>query len=243
MKKLKPIDYNNQRIITTTLIAESYSTTVDTIIKNFNRNKIKYQEGKHYYLLQGKELKEFKATGQIDLSPCINKLYLWTEKGALLHAKSLNTDKAWEVYDMLVEHYFRQPINSLSPMEMLKLQFQVIEEHGEQIKEVVADVKDFKENSPLFNVECDELIRTVKSVGTRVLGGKGSKAYNDKSLRAKVYADIHAEIRRQFQVRSYKAIKRCNLDKAICLLNNYKLPIALKEEVILLNNQTYMEVS
>lgn len=34
-------------------------------------------------------------------------LYLWTEKGALLHAKSLNTDKAWEVYDYLVDYYFR----------------------------------------------------------------------------------------------------------------------------------------
>ncbi len=28
-------------------------------------------------------------------------------KGALLHAKSLNTDKAWEVYDWLVDFYFR----------------------------------------------------------------------------------------------------------------------------------------
>lgn len=34
-------------------------------------------------------------------------IYLWTEKGALLHAKSLNTDKAWEVYDYLVDFYFR----------------------------------------------------------------------------------------------------------------------------------------
>lgn len=34
-------------------------------------------------------------------------LYFWTEKGALLHAKSLNTDKAWEVYDYLVDFYFR----------------------------------------------------------------------------------------------------------------------------------------
>lgn len=33
--------------------------------------------------------------------------YLWTEKGALLHAKSLNTDKAWDVYDYLVDFYFR----------------------------------------------------------------------------------------------------------------------------------------
>lgn len=31
--------------------------------------------------------------------------YLWTEKGALLHAKSLNTDKAWEAYEYLVDFY------------------------------------------------------------------------------------------------------------------------------------------
>ncbi|MDR1208858.1 MAG: hypothetical protein LBK41_00865 [Clostridiales bacterium] len=41
------------------------------------------------------------------MSSKLNKLYLWTERGALLHAKSLNTDKAWEVYDRLVETYFR----------------------------------------------------------------------------------------------------------------------------------------
>lgn len=37
----------------------------------------------------------------------VSILYLWTEKGALLHAKSLNTDRAWEVYDYLVDFYFR----------------------------------------------------------------------------------------------------------------------------------------
>lgn len=31
--------------------------------------------------------------------------YLWTEKGALLHVKSPNTDKAWKVYDYLVDFY------------------------------------------------------------------------------------------------------------------------------------------
>ena len=36
----------------------------------------------------------------------VRTLYLWTEKGALLHAKSLNTDKAWEAYEFLVDTYF-----------------------------------------------------------------------------------------------------------------------------------------
>nr|WP_019292877.1 hypothetical protein [Lactococcus petauri] len=36
-----------------------------------------------------------------------NQLYLWTEKGALLHAKSLGTDEAWDMYDILVDTYFK----------------------------------------------------------------------------------------------------------------------------------------
>ena len=44
----------------------------------------------------------FTAYHQIDEQlKYSTKLYLWTEKGALLHAKSLNNDKAWEVYDWL----------------------------------------------------------------------------------------------------------------------------------------------
>jgi len=44
-------------------------------------------------------------------------LYLWTEKGAFLHAKSLNTDVAWEVYDQLVDSYFKKQdvLEDLSP--------------------------------------------------------------------------------------------------------------------------------
>lgn len=108
MNKIHPIEQNNQRVLLTSQLAEEYETTTDTITKNFNRNIERYQEGKHYYCLQGDNLRDFRANGQIDLLPSnLNKLYLWTEKGALLHAKSLNTDRAWEVYDQLVENYFK----------------------------------------------------------------------------------------------------------------------------------------
>lgn len=106
MNELQIVEHQSQRVLLTQQLAESYGTTTDVVTKNFNRNKDRYEEGKHYYLLKGDELKEFKANGQIDLLPNLNKLYLWTERGAFLHAKSLNTDKAWEVYDSLVEHYF-----------------------------------------------------------------------------------------------------------------------------------------
>ncbi|WP_327198011.1 ORF6N domain-containing protein [Paenibacillus larvae] len=108
MNQLQVIIHNNQRVLTTAQLAESFGTETKIISKNFERNEERYTEGKHFYILQGQELKDFKATRQIDdnlkFAPI---LYLWTEKGAWMHAKSLNTDRAWEAYEMLVDEYYR----------------------------------------------------------------------------------------------------------------------------------------
>ena len=124
MNELQVIERENQRVLTTAQIAEQYGTDAKAISKNFTRNESRYVEGKHYYCLTGDTLREFKANHQIDdLRPNTNKYYLWTEKGALLHAKSLNTDKAWQAYEFLVDNYFEakkeQPLPAMSQMEMI----------------------------------------------------------------------------------------------------------------------------
>ena len=106
MNELQIITHNNERVLTTARLAEQYGTAENTITKNFNRNKERYEEGKHYFCLKGSDLNAFRTKGQIVISSKQNTLYLWTEKGALLHAKSLNTDKAWQVYEFLVDNYF-----------------------------------------------------------------------------------------------------------------------------------------
>lgn len=107
-EELQVLEKENMRVLTTPQIAKLYGTTRKIISYNFQYNKRKYVEGKHYIKLEGEELREFKSRldGQDSLK-FARTLYLWTEKGALLHAKSLNTDKAWEVYDYLVDYYFR----------------------------------------------------------------------------------------------------------------------------------------
>lgn len=97
MNELQITELNGQRVLTTQQIAEGYGTKTRTIIDNFGNNKSRFMEGKHFFLLEGKELKDFKDSNENfgvvgNRAP---KLYLWTEKGALLHAKSLGTDQAW----------------------------------------------------------------------------------------------------------------------------------------------------
>lgn len=109
MENLKVIEIRGQRVLTSKQLAQCYSAEERHIKQNFANNRNRFIEGKHYISLQNQELREFKSKVEnFDLVGKTAKiLYLWTEKGALLHAKSLNTDKAWEVYDYLVDFYFR----------------------------------------------------------------------------------------------------------------------------------------
>ncbi|CEO32945.1 ORF6C domain-containing protein [Paraclostridium sordellii] len=140
-------------------------------------------------------------------------------------------------YIEALENKLKEPAKILSPMELLKLQYEALEEQGQKIEEVKEDLKDFKADIPLFTVECEEISKAVKRVGTRVLGGHGSKAYNNKSIRAKVYSDIHRQLKREFDVNSYKAIKRKYLSEAIDIVERYNLTISLNEQISMMNSQ------
>lgn len=141
------------KVLTTRQLAVAYDTSKQIISYNFNYNKHRYIEGKHYIALEGEELRAFKASHEIhDNLKYAHVAYFWTEKGALLHAKSLNTDKAWEVYDYLVDFYFRAkeepkpvPVETApvvskkddkklpqidDPIRALKLLLQVAEDNG-----------------------------------------------------------------------------------------------------------------
>jgi prophage antirepressor-like protein len=107
----------------------------------------------------------------------------------------------------------------------------------QKIDDVNKDLQDFKQDMPLLAVECEKITRAVKTKGIDILGGKTSNAYSDNSIRSKVYQDIHNEVKRQFGVNTYKAIKRSQCDKAIEIINNYTLPMALANEVEQINAQ------
>ena len=90
---------------------------------------------------------------------------------------------------------------------------------------------------PLFQIDCKEIQALVRKKGIETLGGYRSIAYNDNSLRGKVYSDIQQQIRREFGVLRYEAIKRYQLPTAHEIVTKYKAPICLVNEIELLNQQ------
>lgn len=119
MQNIEVIEHDSIRVLTTQQIADNYGTTRKKIQNNFAYNKRRYVPGKHYITLEKDELVKFKACHDIQGNlKYAHILYLWTEKGALLHAKSLNTDKAWEAYDYLVDFYFRAKEKEVHPVQI-----------------------------------------------------------------------------------------------------------------------------
>ncbi len=113
MDKMKIVVYSGIRVLTTRQVAKAYEVTTKKISNNFNANKKRYVEGKHYICLSGEEKRQFINRPEFqDSSNRAKYLYLWTERGILLLAKSINTDTAWEAYERLVDFYFRAKENT-----------------------------------------------------------------------------------------------------------------------------------
>lgn len=243
MNEIQKVEYNGILVLTTKQISEEYGVEEQIITNNFNRNKERYVEGKHYICLTGDELKEFKTANQNDLSlKRVNILYLWTEKGALLHAKSLGTDKAWEAYEYLIDFYFnkKKQVN-MTIQEQIQLLAKGNVELEQRIDAISKDLQDFKEDMPLLAVECEKITRAKNKKVVPLMGGKDSNAYMDNSLRGKVYSDIDSQLKREFGVSTYKAIKRNQCDLAVSIINKYELPMSLAEEIKNFNAQLSIE--
>ncbi|MEY0334895.1 ORF6N domain-containing protein [Providencia rettgeri] len=114
--------YRQQKVITTESLAIGYGAEIKNIQNNFIRNDSRFIEGKHYFIVQGDELKELKdlpsLRGLVDKRT--PKLTLWTERGASRHAKMLETDQAWDYFELLEETYFSSRKNSGLPVNYIE---------------------------------------------------------------------------------------------------------------------------
>ena len=96
---------------------------------------------------------------------------------------------------------------------------------------------DFEQSLPLLPEDADDVSKEVKKRVVEVLGGKDSNAYHDKSLSQKVFMDAYRNLKSNFDVSSYKAIKRNRRDMAVQIAREYKPPLYLAEQIQEENNQ------
>jgi ribosomal protein L17 len=229
MNKLTVVEHKGLRVLTTSQLADVYGTDSNSLTVNFSRNKERFKEGKHYILLQGEELQNFKSeVTNCNVAPNVNKLYLWTEKGAWLHAKSLNTDKAWEAYELLVDEYYtikEHQVRILSEREQLLASMKISIETAEEVGSIKGEIKE---------------IRTILSNQVTLDHGQQCSLLNAKHQRVeqlwnenmvnkmlhnskrKVHAMAWRDLKNAFGVASYRDVKQKEFKEALAYMKAWR---------------------
>ena len=112
-----PLSYQGVPVLTTEMLAQAYEVEAKRIRQNFANNRERFVEGKHFFIITSGELKEFRLQVEnfdSQISPKVRALTLWTERGAARNAKMLDSDRAWDVFELLEETFFRV-VRSPSP--------------------------------------------------------------------------------------------------------------------------------
>lgn len=231
MTQLKVIERNGVRVLTTEQIADAFGADVVQIHKNFNYNKKRFEEGKHYLELRGEELKQFKASyefsSKLKHSPV---LYLWTDKGAFLHAKSLNTDQAWDAYNSLIDDYYkkveehRTAFNALSP----QLQFMIMVEQKQKEledkqKELEAENAELKQNFRHLELVVDNEVVLTKQQRAEIQQAVNRRQgeLNIEGYTSAHFQGIYKALKTHFNVPTYSEIKRSDFESALKLISGW----------------------
>lgn len=205
MNNLIPMELNNQRIITTKVLAEEFGATEKNIQDNFANNKDRFIEGKHFHKLEGQELKEFKNSLPDYIGSPLkfaSSLMLWTEKGAARHAKILDTDEAWEVYEQLEETYFRVKEQKPACIEDLIIM------QAQNLKDLRMQLNQVNHNALAAKAEAEETkqevqaIRDVVAINPNVWRAEVQNLLNKIAIQRGGTSEAYKEVREQ----SYKLL-------------------------------------
>lgn len=129
---------------------------------------------------------------------------------------------------------YTMPISTNDKIMLLAQGHMELQQEVDSIKK---DMESLKMDLPILPVEEDRITSAVKRKGLAVMGGKTSNVYRDKSIRRKVYQGIYANLKYNFQIKTYRALKRSQVDKAIDIINNYQPPYVLAEQIDSANAQ------
>ena len=191
MNEPQPIEQNGQRVLTTEQLAELYGTTANVIKNNFANNKGKFISGKHYFLLEGQALKDFKdQVKDFDLVPYRTAhLYLWTRRGAARHSKMLGTDQAWDMFDSLEENYFNPKaqlnLQGLSPQTQFAIQAaQAMAEQERKLTQIDHQVDAI---SDIVSISTMDWRRATRDIITKIAHMRGD---DYQATRKDIYKDV-----------------------------------------------------
>ncbi|RXM75329.1 phage antirepressor Ant [Clostridium tetani] len=156
-------------------------------------------------------------------------------------AMMARTEKSHEYrnYFLKVEKAFKEQ-KQLSPLEQLRLQYEVIEEQQEKLEEHDKEINNIKEKIESLEVSPFQKRQLMKARNKRVMeliGGKKSQAYQDASFRSKVYAELSRQYNNYFEISGYEYTPKNKFEEAKDVIEIYSLSTELAMELRKINSQ------
>lgn len=194
-----------------------------------------------------KQKHQFDSSGQNREMVIINEsgLYSLIFGSKLPSAKKF---KRWVTSEVLPQLRktggYQLPDLQNNPMRLLELHYEAIKQVDRKA-DMALDKTDkleerfnqFEQDLPLLPEEADSVSGAVKKRVVEVLGGKSSNAYHDKSISQTAFIDAYRNLKRNFNVRSYKCIKRNQIDAALRIAMEYEPPVYLEDKIQQVNAQ------
>lgn len=209
MQQLQVVEHRDMRVLTTSQLAEAFDTNNKIITRNFQRNQKHYIPEEHYFALSGEALRQFKAERQNDATlKYVSVLYLWTEKGAWLHAKSLNSDRSWEAFHSLVDNYYN-------------LATKWIAQQKERETKVISykQVTQIESRLDLLEMQMKEQITLHSGEQKRLRNAVSERVYHlakhEGGARPLLFRLLYRALREHFDVESYRDVRQHELQDAL----------------------------
>lgn len=229
-----------QKTITSLEVADMVGKPHNDLMKDIRRYTSQFNEGNISHVDFFTENTYLDKKGEE--RPC----YLVTKKGCEFIAHKLTGVKGTEFTAKYINR-FHEMEDALDPYRGISPELAAVIAVDKRVTGMNVRLDHIENDMPLFGAESDELSAHIRRRGTELLGGKKTEAYQDSTIRQRVYRDIYNQLRREFgiyddegKMKSYKALKRKDLADAHEFVDCYTLPAYLAEQINDCNAQMRM---
>ncbi|MCH4169344.1 MAG: ORF6C domain-containing protein [Streptococcaceae bacterium] len=217
-------------------IAEIHGTDVRSINQAINRNRKRFLEAKDIIDLKfaitqsDTEISDYGFT-QNSFNASKN-IYLLSERGYAKLLKILEDDKAWEIYDQLVDNYFSMRKEQefkipKSTRDLSLLALQANEETNERLDDVENRITNFEENKLITSEDVGTIGRHVRN--------KVYQFANDRHLGKEavsmLYQDLNSSVKQVFNVPNRGRIKDKDFQDVLDFINSWEPSSVTKAKI------------
>lgn len=179
---LKFVEYQDQRVLTTTQLAGLYDVSSETIHEKYKMIEAKLKNKVDYFILKGKELNDFREKFPDQTPKEKSRIFLWTVNGCLKLSESINTQRSWGMYKSLVTAYF-----SNKPLPPAKNEFDLMREIIDNLELVKYEGMDTRQIAANALKVSNEALEKAQEIEVKLKSSENINEMNASNIAAELH--------------------------------------------------------